>query len=155
MKVFPISDCSFTWVQHFQKSYRYPRIEKQKTSIISKVNTKTFNLKTYRITVQAFHQHGAKIGSSRRMCSKKSVLENFTKFTGEPLCRRLFLITFQACTFIKKKRLQKRCFLFQLYGTPLNEYVCTTDNVGRFITPVLLQHYCIGIFVLFSWNAIK
>ena len=111
MKVFPISDCSFTWVKHFQKSYRYPRIEKQKTSIISKVNTKTFNLKTYRITVQAFHQHGAKIGSSRRMCSKKSVLENFTKFTGEPLCRRLFLITFQACTFIKKKRLQKRCFL--------------------------------------------
>ena len=46
--------------------------------------------------------------SSHRRCSvRKSVLKNFSKFTGKQLCQSLFLIKLQACNFIKKETLAR------------------------------------------------
>ena len=51
---------------------------------------------------------------SHRSCSiKKSVLKNFTKFTGKHLCRSLFLNKVRPATLLKK-RLRQRCFAVNL-----------------------------------------
>ena len=66
-----------------------------------------------------------RVKSSHQRCSvfyKKSVLNNFTKFTGKPVPESLFLV----CNFIKK-RLWHRCFLVsfaKLLRTPVLKNIC-------------------------------
>ena len=62
-------------------------------------------------------------------CYKKTVINNFTMFTGKHLCWSLFFnknTGLEACNFIKK-RLQHRCFL---------------DYAAKFLSTAILKNIC-------------
>ena len=68
--------------------------------------------------------------SSHRRCSvKKYVLKDFTIFTGKYMCWSLFnkVAGLQVCNFFKKK-LQHRCFLWDLQNLKEHLYSRTSAN---------------------------
>ena len=78
---------------------------------------------------------GLSEAATRGALLKKSVLKNFTNYTGKHLCWSLFLIKLQTCNFIKK-RLQHRYFPVKF---------------AKFLTTSILKNICEWLLLNFAY----
>ena len=127
-----------------------PKLEKHVLEEVIKTVERSKKVKHLSLAMTGIIDTDAKVlfRSSHRKCSvKKSVLRNFTKFTGKHLCQRLFFnkVAGLRPANLLKKSLWRRCFLLnfaKFLRKPLSQ-----NTFGRMLLTFVLYFEVIFILI--------